>query len=116
MGAILAFPLLTPFNQVMLIFPVMLVLHNWKALPRFPRVVFIVIMSWPAIISSTLLLFPPRLHSPSQLPLLPSFLVSFFPLILPLLLMTVTTTMTMTRGGKTDKQSLSSADSTPATV
>jgi hypothetical protein len=88
MGAILAFPLFTPFNQVLLILPAILLLHDWKALPKFSRLVFILMVSWPWIISPVLLLFPPRLNSPSQLPLLPSFLVSFVPLILPLLLMT----------------------------
>ena len=87
-GAILAFPLLTPFNQVMLILPAMLILHDWKALPRPSRVIFAVIISWPWFFSLVLLLFPPRLDSPSQIPLLPSLLVLFAPLILPLLLMT----------------------------
>jgi hypothetical protein len=88
MGAILAFPLFTPFNQVMLILSVMLLIKDWRALPRFSRLVFIVSVSWPWITSSLLLLFPPRLDSPNQLPVLPSFLVVFFPLFLPLLLMT----------------------------
>jgi len=88
MGTTLVFPLLTPFNQVLLILPAMLLLRDWKALPRFSRLIFIVSISWPWIISGVLLLFPPRLDSPNQLPLLPSFLVLFFPLFLPLLLMT----------------------------
>lgn len=88
MGTILAFPLFTPFNQVLLILPAMLLIRDWNALPRFSRTVFIISVSWPWIVSSVLLLFPPRLDSPNQLPLLPSFLVLFFPLILPLLLMT----------------------------
>jgi hypothetical protein len=88
MGAILAFPLFTPFNQVLLILPAMLVLQDWTALPLFSRVVFIVTISWPWIISAVLLLFPPQVHSPSQLPVLPSFMTSFIPLILPLVLMT----------------------------
>lgn len=88
MGTILAFPLLTPFNQVMLILPAMLLLRDWRTLPQFSRLVFIVAISWPWIISSVLLLFPPQLNSPNRLPLLPSFLVLFFPLFLPLLLMT----------------------------
>jgi hypothetical protein len=88
MGALLALPLFTPFNQVMLILPVMLLLQDWDALPRFSRVVFMVLISWPWTVSLFLLLFPPRLNSPNQIPLLPSFLVSFFPLILPLLLIT----------------------------
>lgn len=87
-GAILALPLFTPFNQVLLIFPAMLLLQDWEALPRFSRIVFIAVTSWPWIISAALLLFPPRVDSPRQIPLLPSFLVSFVPLLLPLLLMT----------------------------
>ena len=88
MGTILAFPLFTPFNQVMLILPAMLMIRDWRILPRFSRLVFIIIVTWPWIVSSVLLLQPPRLDSPNQLPLLPSFLVLFFPLFLPLLLMT----------------------------
>lgn len=87
-GTILAFPLFTPFNQVLLILPAMLVLHGWSDLSRLSRLVFVVLVAWPLTISACLLLLPPRLNSASQLPLLPSFLVSFFPLILPLLLMT----------------------------
>ena len=88
MGDLLAFPLFTPFNQVLLILPVMLLLHDWKTLRRFSKVVFVICVGWPWIVSTVLLLFPPRLDSHSQLPLLPSFLVPFMPLILPLLLMT----------------------------
>jgi hypothetical protein len=88
MGALLAFPLFTPFNQVMLILPAILVLRDWATLPKFSRLVFIVCVSWPGIMFPVLLLLPPRLNSPNQLPLLPSFLVLFFPLFLPLLLMT----------------------------
>jgi len=87
-GTILCFPLFTPFNQVLLILPTMLVLQDWKALPKFSRAMFIVSVSWPWIISTVLLLFPPRLDSPNQPALLPLLLVSFFPLFLPLWLMT----------------------------
>jgi hypothetical protein len=88
MGTVLAFPLFTPFNQALLILPAMLLLQDWKALPTFSRVVFVVNASWPWIISSLLLFLLPHLNSPGQLPLLPSFLALFFPLFLPLLLMT----------------------------
>jgi glycosyl transferase family 87 len=87
-GSILVLPLLTPFNQVMLILPALLLLQGWKTLPRLSRLVFMAIVSWPWIASTTLLIFRPRLDSLSQLPLLPSFLVLFFPVFLPLLLMT----------------------------
>jgi hypothetical protein len=88
MGALIAFPLFTPFNQVLLILPAIMLLHNWKALPKLPRLVFVLMIGWPWIISPVLLLFPPRLSSPSQFPLLPSLLVAFVPFILPLLSMT----------------------------
>jgi hypothetical protein len=88
MGTILAFPLFTPFNQVLLIVPAMLLIRDWNALPQFSRLIFIISVSWPWIVSSVLLFFPPRLDSLNQLPLLPSFLVLFFPLLLPLLVMT----------------------------
>ncbi len=88
MGTVLAFPLFTPYNQVLLILPALLLLRDWNALSRFSHLVFIVITSWPWIMSAVLLLSAPRLNSPNRLPLLPSFLVSFFPLFLPLLLMT----------------------------
>ena len=85
---LLAFPLFTPFNQVLLILPAMLLLQEWKALSKFSQLVFVIGVSWPWVMSAVLLLFPPHLNSPGQLPLLPSFLMPFAPLILPLLLMT----------------------------
>jgi hypothetical protein len=89
MATVLTFPLFTPFNQVLLILPAMLLMQEWKSLPRFSRLVFIVSVSWPWIVSLVLLLLlRPSLDSSNRLPLLPSFLVLFFPLLLPLLLMT----------------------------
>jgi hypothetical protein len=66
----------------------MLILQDWRTLPKFSRIVFAVFGSWPWIISSLMVLFPPRLDSPNEWPLLPLLLVSFFPLLLPLLLVT----------------------------
>ena len=88
MGTLLAFPLLTPFNQVLLILPALLLLRDWNTLPRLSRFVFTVGVSWPWITSSVLLIFSPRVDPANQLALLPSFLVLFFPIFLPLLLMT----------------------------
>jgi hypothetical protein len=105
---LLAFPLFTPFNQVMLILPTFLVLHDWDALPKFSRLVFIAMVAWPWIVSAALLLFPPPLHSLSQLPLLPSFLVPFVPLMLPLLL--------MTRRGKISERLFPATDSPPVSL
>ncbi len=86
-GDILAFPLFTPFNQVLLILPALMIVRDWKALSKFSHLVFVAAVGWPWMISVALLLFPPHLNSPSQIPLLPSFLVPFAPLVLPLLLM-----------------------------
>jgi hypothetical protein len=86
-GAILALPLFTPFNQVMLILPALLLLRDAGALSRFSRGVLIVSLGWPWIMTAALLLFPPDLHSLSQFPLLPSFMVPFVPLMFSLLLM-----------------------------
>jgi Glycosyltransferase family 87 len=88
MGDLLAFPLFTPFNQVLLILPVLLLLHDWNTLRHFSKLVFVICISWPWVVSAVLLLFPPHIDSSGQLPLLPFFLVPFMPLILPLLLMT----------------------------
>jgi Glycosyltransferase family 87 len=88
LGTMLAFPLFTPFNQVLLIFPALLLVRDWKALPWLSRLAFVVMVSWPWITSLLLLLFPPQVHSLNQLPLLPSVLVLLFPLFLPLFLAT----------------------------
>ncbi len=88
MCALLVFPLFTPFNQVLLILPALLLLHDWMTLPKVSRLVFTLLLGWPCIISLALLFFPPSTSSPSQLPLLPALLVPFVPFILPLLLIT----------------------------
>jgi hypothetical protein len=86
MGALLVFSLFPPFNQVLLIFPAMLLLQDWHRLPRFPQFVFGASVSWPWV-TSLLLLFLPPLRFSNQLPLLPNFLELFFPILLPLILM-----------------------------
>jgi hypothetical protein len=88
MVTVLTFPLFTPFNQALLILPALLVLHEWKALSRLSRLTFISIVSWPWITSSLLLLLGPHLNPASQIPLLPAFVATFVPLLLPLLLFT----------------------------
>ncbi len=77
----LVLPLLTPFNQVLLLLPVMLLLRDWNGLPRLGRFGFTALLAWPGITSLALLLHPPRLDSLSRLPLLPSALVLLFPFL-----------------------------------
>jgi hypothetical protein len=87
-AAALVLPLFQPFNQVLLLLPVLMVVRDWAALPRLARRGFFVVVAWPWIVSLVLLLFPPHLDSTNRLPLLPSALVLFVPFLLLLLLVT----------------------------
>jgi Glycosyltransferase family 87 len=104
-GTILAFPLLTSFNQVLLILPTMLVLRDWKTLARFSRIIFMVCVSWLWIISTLLLLFPPQLDSLSEWPLLPLLPVSFFPFLLSVMLITRRANLAAQQTGAADFRS-----------
>jgi hypothetical protein len=87
-GTTLALPLLPPFNQVLLIFPALMLVRDWPALPKFSRFAFVIFLSWPWIAEIVLLAVPPQVKSQSRLPLLPSILVLLLPFLLPILLMT----------------------------
>jgi hypothetical protein len=81
-------PLVTPFNQVLLILPALMIVRDWAILPRLARIAFTAVISWPWLAALGLLLFRPRLDGPGRLPLLPSVLVLFVPFLLLALLMT----------------------------
>jgi hypothetical protein len=87
MVTLLAFPLFTPFNQVLLILPSLLVVSEWATLSRLSRLTFITIVSWPWITSAVLLLLRPLLNPASQVALVPAFVASFMPLVLPWLIL-----------------------------
>jgi len=82
----LVLPLLTPYNQVLLLLPVMMLLGDWKRLPRLGRIAFSVVAAWPWIASLALLMHPPRLDGLSRLPLLPVALVLLFPFLVSCLI------------------------------
>ncbi len=86
MGTVLAFPLFTPFNQVLLILPAVLIVREWAAIPQLGRIVFIGFVSWPWIASIAILLLRLPLNPASQIPLLPALAASGVPLLLPALL------------------------------
>ena len=88
--ATLVLPLMTPFNQILLLLPVMMILRDWTLLPRPGRSLFAVIVAWPPIISLALLLLHPRVDSPNRTPLLPSVLVLFMPFLVGVLLVSLT--------------------------
>ncbi len=85
LGAALVLPLMYPFNQVLLLLPAMMIARDWLSLPRLLRRVLAVVVAWPWITRFVLLLLPPRLDSMSRLPLLPSALTLFVPILLSML-------------------------------
>jgi hypothetical protein len=85
LGAALILPLMYPFNQVLLLLPAMMIAKDWPSLPRLLRRVLAVVVAWPWIVRLVLLLLPPRLDSMSRLPLLPSALTLFVPVLLSML-------------------------------
>jgi hypothetical protein len=82
----LAMPLLPPFNQVLLILPVLILLRDWKILPRWAQSTFAIFAAWPWITALALLPVGAHLLAHSRISLLPSFAAPLFPFILPVLL------------------------------
>lgn len=86
--AAVALPLMTPFNQVLIILPLLMILRDWSRLPLVGRAAFVVCAAWPSVTSLVLFLWRVPLKSLRPVPLLPSALELFFPVLLILLLMT----------------------------
>lgn len=78
---VLLMPLLTPYNQVCLLLPILMLLRDWKSLPRFGRAAVMGLLAWPWIAQAVLLMHPPQIYSQNQLPLLPSALLVLFPFV-----------------------------------
>ncbi len=79
---LLALPLLTPYNHVLLLLPALLLLRDWDRIPRPGRIAFIVLLALPWAASLVLLLHPPAIESTNRLPLLPSSAVLLFPFLI----------------------------------
>jgi hypothetical protein len=84
-AAALVLPILTPYNQVLLLLPIAMILHQWNTLPKIARRLFACVLAWPYLCSSGLLLIRPNLNSPKRLPLLPSAFVLLVPYLVLLL-------------------------------
>jgi hypothetical protein len=84
----LILPLLTPYNQVLLLLPILMLVRDWAVLPRVWRGVFAVIVTWPWITSFVFLVHPPRLDSFTRTPLLPGVMALFLPFFFALQLAT----------------------------
>jgi len=80
-ATILVMPLLTPYNQVLLLLPIALLLRDWNKLPRVGRLGLTALLAWPWIVQAILLVHPPQIDSQNRLPLLPSVLVLLFPFL-----------------------------------
>lgn len=87
-GVTLILPLWTPYNQVLLLLPALMVLQDWALLPRMRRSIVVLMVVWPWCLSLVFLLHPPRLNSTSLVPVLPSAPVLLFPFFILLLCLT----------------------------
>jgi hypothetical protein len=83
---VLVLPLLTPYNQVLLLLPVLMLIRDWKMLPTWSRAGFSVLMAWPYVCSAVLLAHPPQLHSLQRTPLVPVALTLLIPFVAPLIM------------------------------
>ena len=84
----LLMPLLTPYNQVFLLLPVLILLRDWNYLPRLGRACMIGLLAWPYLMQAILLVHSPQINSPNRLPLLPSVLVILCPFVVVWLVIT----------------------------
>lgn len=84
----LILPLLTPFNHVLLLLPVVILLRDWTRLPHLGRSAFAALVAWPWIASLALLAHPPQLDSIARLPLLPLAPALAFPFLVSGLMFT----------------------------
>lgn len=80
-ASVLLMPLLTPYNQVFLLLPMLMLLRDWKILPRWGRTTMVALLAWPWTVQAILLMHPPQIHSQNRLPLLPSALLILFPFL-----------------------------------
>jgi len=86
--ATLVLPLLTPYNQVLLLLPILTLIRDWVRLPRWERFGFAVFMAWPLVAMAGLLLLPPHLNSMRRTPLLPSAILLLMPFLVGWLMFT----------------------------
>ena len=80
-AATLILPLLTPYNQVLLLLPLLMLVRDWRLLPWWDRMGFALFLSWPFVAWVALLAHPPQLDSLRGIPLLPSALLPLTPFL-----------------------------------
>jgi hypothetical protein len=77
----LVLPLLTPYNHVLLLLPILMLVRDWHVLPSYGRYPFVATLAWPFFASIFLLIYRPNLHSVGRLPQLPAALVLLVPFL-----------------------------------
>jgi len=87
-ASLLLLPLLTPYNQVLLLLPILILIRDWRTLPGWGRAGFSVLIAWPFVSSVALLVHPPQLNSLQRTPLLPSALLILTPFLVLWLMFT----------------------------
>lgn len=86
MVTVITFPLFTPFNQVLLILPTLLVAQEWASLQKLSRLAFAAVICWPWITSLALLLWKIPVNPANRIPVIPAIAASLLPLLLPVVL------------------------------
>jgi len=86
--AALVLPLMTPYNQVLLLLPLLMLMRNWQHLPTWTRMGLALFLAWPFVAGAGLLMFPPPLDF-HRTALLPSVLLPLIPFLLFWLMFTL---------------------------
>ena len=81
LASTLFLPLLTPYNQALLVLPVLMLIRDWTRLSKLAKAALIAVFVWPQIIAVILLLHRPNLQSMNRTPLLPSAFVILIPFL-----------------------------------
>ena len=77
----LVLPLLVPYNQVLLLLPVLIFVRDWHLLSRAGRIALATILCWPPLAQIALLIHRPPVRSFGHFPLLPSALSLLVPFV-----------------------------------
>jgi len=84
--SLLVLPLLTPYNQLLLLLPILTLIRDWRTLPRWSQVGLCVLAGFPYVVSAVLLIHRPQLDSMQRTPLLPSALLLLVPFFIPVVM------------------------------
>ena len=84
--SLLVLPLLTPYNQVLLLLPVLTLIRDWTSLPRWAQAGLLLLAGFPYVISAVLLIRRPQLDSMQRTPLLPSAILLVVPFFIAIVM------------------------------